>query len=161
MSEFATLAALEARMGLLVRRGSEQELLDHAAAFTRAAAAELAKRDRHWGNVRKTDGVNVRGLDVATIMHRLTGQMVDVVIGPRGLGHRVGWEYVGMGVPDQWVAAESWPPPIAVPSPAPIIETLEDLRELLDNLDTKTQALVDHARALREILERAAAKFGV
>jgi hypothetical protein len=161
MSEIETLHALEARMGLLGRSGSEQELLDNAAAFTRAAASELAKNDPNWGNVRKTSGVNVRGLDVDKILHKLTLQMFDIVIGAGAAGQHVGWQNVAKGRPDQWVEAESFPPPIVVPHPEPVVETLEDLRDLLDSLDTKTEALLDHAHAIHVILDRAAAKFGV
>jgi hypothetical protein len=168
MSEVGRLEGLEARLGLLRRSGTEQQLLENAAAFTRAAAWEL--REEGWANVRKTSGSHVQNLDVDKILNRHTLEMVDIVVGAGALGQHVAWQPAGTGVPSQVVdpANPDGEPPIDVPTPQPVLEYLEDIRDLVDNIDDKLQATLEHAREqssdlaiVRGILERAATKFGV
>ena len=161
MSETATLDSIEATFGYLRRPGDASTLVDNAAAFTRHAAWAL--REKGWGNVRKTGGLQRRNLDVDKILHRTTLEMVDIVIAAGDPSQRVGWQPQGTGTPAQFVEPEA--PAGETPGGPGTGEgesaIVDALREELGAIRNAIAELHDTERAILAVLERAAGKFGV
>lgn len=143
MNELAKLQALYQRRGINLGQGDEGERLRRCAAFTRAAAWEL--RETGWGNIRKTGGVQVNGLDVDKLFNRDTREVVDIIIASGGDAPRVAWQQTEAGTdierwispapPDDEVIPEPQPEPQPEPAPpAPLRIDAEDVRTALHGL---------------------------
>ena len=161
MTETATLDSIEATFGYLRRPGDASQLVDNAAAFTRHAAWAL--REKGWGNVRKTGGLNRQGLDVDKILNRHTLEMVDIVRAAGDPSQAVAWQPQGTGTPAQFVepqkpegidGGESPTGPGVDGDLEEVVKALEELRVLaVRQLEVDVEILA--------ILSRAAGKFGV
>ena len=161
MTERATLDSIEATFGYLRRTGDASQLIDNAAAFTRHAAWAL--RDRGWGNVRKTTGLERQGLDVDKILNRHTLEMVDIVAAAGDPSQRVAWQPQVTGTPSQWVEPQkpegvdggTTPP---VPSDDAIVRAINEQGAALA---AAVKAHHETSLEILAILSRAAGKFGV
>lgn len=161
MSETATLDSIEATYGYLRRPGDASVLVDNAAAFTRHAAWAL--RDKGWGNVRKTTGLQRQNLDVDKILNRHTLEMVDIVAAAGDPSQRVAWQPQVRGTLDMFVEPQKpegvdggpgTPVPVPVEGTAAIVDELKALR-------ASVEAHHETSKAILDILNRAAQRFGV
>ena len=161
MSETATLDSIETTFGYLRRPGDASQLVDNAAAFTRHAAWAL--RDKGWGNVRKTSGLNRQGLDVDKILHRTTLEMVDIVRAAGDPSQAVAWQPQGTGTPAQFVEPQKPEGVDGGPTPPGPVDgdIVTTLREELGAVRTAIAELHETERAILALLEKAGQRFGL
>lgn len=166
MSELDRLLELNARLGLVPKGSTTDELRRNAAAFTNAAA-QLLHADG-WGRIRKPHGENVDGLDVDKLQHRTTLHVVDIVIAAGAPNARVGWQDVGpIGNPASFVEVAP-AGPLPVPQPPPPGDTADALVEVAEAIDSLTlsqgtliqilRGLLDEIQGIRRALDQIAGR---
>lgn len=160
--ELDQLIELNNRLGLVPKGDTEEERDRNCALFTRAGAWAL--RADGWGNIRKTEGHQIDGLDVDKILNRRTSQASDIIRRASAPDAAVAWQpFDGTGILERWVAPREpfnggEDGPI---EPDAIVEALIGIDEQLDRIG---DALRDQANELHKItalLERLAERWGV
>lgn len=161
MSELAMLESLEARTHLLARAAGPPPSLELCGEFTRRAAWEL--RERGWRLIRKTAGQNVRGLDSDKIIHADTLEIVDIIVGAGGPSPRPAWQGGHSGVPsmivmpvDEWSGNGGGPPALRG-----VEELLAELVTVLGEVRGVLAEMQQEQAAIRDVLTRAATRFGI
>lgn len=168
-SELDRLRELNARLQLVPKGETVDELERNASAFTHEAAKLL--NGEGWVRIRKTEGKNVDGLDIDKLVNRHTFECRDVVIAAGASNATVGWLHVGEFTDrSRFVDVRGDDPSPAPPPPPDAAPLPEDdfLREALMQLVNErgeTNVLLDRiAVELGEIsgaLVMLAAHFGV
>src|SRR5688572_18458794 len=92
-SELDRLRELNARLQLVPKGQTVEQLLRNASDFTHEAAKMLHAEG--WRRIRKTEGTRVDDMDVDKLVNANHFQIVDIVISAGAPTATVGWQHMG------------------------------------------------------------------
>lgn len=169
MAEIDRLRELNARLQLVPRGVTVDELERNASAFTNEAAKLLHAEG--WRRIRKTEGKHVDGLDIDKLVNVHTFELRDIVIRAGAQDATVGWLHVGE-LRDVSRFVEVRPndpaPPVDKPPadkpPADDDDLVALLQDIVNGRDESNRQLDRIAGALEQLnkgLAAVAERFGI
>lgn len=171
-NELERLRELNARLQLVPKGQTVEQLLRNASDFTHAAAKML--HSEGWRRIRKTEGTRVDDMDVDKLVSAQTFDIVDIVIAAGATNATVAWQRVGtLTDTSRFIEVKPDAPKPAPPEPLPpparpddplAEEFLEGMRGAVTALDETNRQLDRIADALEQlagVLVNAAKRFSL